>query len=376
MRDIVKKLEVSKIRQIAIKMKEYSDGINFTIGEPGQDVPEIIKKEMIERIKNQKLGYTATGGMIELRQEVAKYYNNLYMSDYNEKNCIITVGATEGIAVFSRSILSEGDEVLIPLPTYPGYEPNVLMEGATVKYINTESNGFKITAKMIEENITDKTKAIILTYPNNPTGLVISLEEMDKIVNILKRNSNIYLLCDEIYASLSFEKFNSFARYKDMKNQITIISGFSKSHSMTGYRVGYMLSSEENIKNYVKVSQYTTTGIATVAQYGALVALDKCVDRSEIVAENKKRLEYMADKLEKLGFEVIKPESAFYLFASYKKISNKNSVDFCSDLLEHTHVGLVPGICFNVENYVRLSVTHDLDILDEAIKRIANYLGK
>ncbi|VWL85736.1 pyridoxal phosphate-dependent aminotransferase [Oceanivirga miroungae] len=376
MREVVKKLEVSKIRQIAIKMRSFDDGINFTIGEPSQDVPQVIKDEMINRIKTQKLGYTATGGMPELRKEIPMYYNKLYMSNYNEKECIVTVGATEGIAVFSRSVLTDGDEVIIPLPAYPGYEPNILMEGAKPVYIDTESNGFRVTSDMIEKHITDKTRAIILTYPNNPTGLVLGLDEMDKIVDLLKRYPNIQLLCDEIYAQLSFEKFNSFARYTDMKDRITIISGFSKSHSMTGYRIGYMLSSEENIKNYVKVSQYTTTGIATVSQYGAIVAMNKCLDRSDVVSENKKRVEYMAEKLTELGFDVIKPAGAFYLFASYKKLSSKNSVDFCEEILENTHVGIVPGICFNVENHVRLSVTHNKEVLDEAIRRIAKYLGE
>lgn len=375
MREVVNKLEVSKIRQIAIKMREFDDGINFTIGEPSQDVPMIIKEEMINRIRNQKLGYTATGGMPELREKIATFYNNTYFSKYDKTNCIVTVGATEGIAVFARGILEQDDEVLIPLPSYPGYEPNVLMEGAKVKYIDTEENGFRITSKMIEKHITNKTKAIILTYPNNPTGILLDLKEMDKIADLLRKYPNIHLLSDEIYAMLSFEKYHSFARYKDLEDQITIISGFSKSHSMTGYRVGYMLSSAKNISNFIKVSQYTTTGIATVSQYGAMVALEKCLDRTEVINENKKRLKYMAEKLEKIGFDVVMPESSFYIFASYKRISSKDSVQFCNDILENTHIGIVPGICFNVENYVRLSVTKDIPVIDEAINRLTKYLG-
>lgn len=375
MRKIVENLEVSKIRQIAIKMREFKDGINFTIGEPSQDVPQIVKDEMINRIKNDKLGYTPTGGMVELRKAISKFYNQEFSSNYNEKNCIVTVGATEGIAVFCRGVLRENDEVLVPLPAYPGYEPNILMEGAKPVYIDTSLNNFKITANMLEKEITDKTKAIILTYPNNPTSVVLSLDEMDKIADLVRKN-NIYLLCDEIYASLSFKKFNSFAKYQDLYDKIVIISGFSKSHSMTGYRVGYMLSSEKNIANFVKVSQYTTTGTCTVSQYGALKALEKCLDRSEVIKENKNRLEYMEKGLKELGFNVIKPEGAFYLFADYKNISNKNSIDFCEDILENTHVGMVPGICFNIEGYVRLSVTHDKEVLDEALNRLRKYLEK
>ncbi len=373
MRKIVKSLEVSKIRQIALKMREISDGINFTIGEPSQDIPNEVKQEMISKIQNVQMGYCSTGGLVELREEIAKYYNKCFGSNFNGKNCIITIGATEGIAVFARAIIEEGDEILIPLPAYPGYEPNILMEGGKPVYINTEKNQFKVTAEMIEENITDKTKAVILTYPNNPTGICLSEEEMDKIAEVVRKH-DIYLLCDEIYAALSFEKFNSIAKYQDIEDKVVIISGFSKSHSMTGYRIGYMLSSEENISNLIKTSQYTTTGVATVSQYGALVALDKCLDRSEIVKENEERVMYMTKGLERLGFDVIKPEGAFYIFASYGKISNKDSLSFCNDILEKTHVGIVPGICFNVEDYVRFSVTQDIPVLEEALQRLEKYI--
>ncbi len=373
MRGIIKKMEVSKIRQIALKMGEFEDGINFTIGEPSQDIPIEVKNEMLDKIQNVQLGYCTTGGLMELREKVAKYYNQYFGSNFNGDNCIITIGATEGIAVFCRAIVEDGDEILIPLPAYPGYEPNILMERGKPIYIDTSSKGFKVTAEMLEKNITDKTKAIILTFPNNPTGVCLSEEEMDKIADVVRRH-NIYLLCDEIYASLAFEKFNSIAKYQDIEEKVIIISGFSKSHSMTGYRVGYMLSSKENISNLIKASQYTTTGVATVSQYGAIVALDKCLDRSEIIEENKQRVEYMSKGLERLGFDVIKSEGAFYVFAAYSKISNKDSLSFCNEILEKTHVGIVPGICFNVENYVRLSVTQDIPILEEALQRLEKYI--
>ncbi len=373
MRKIVKGLEVSKIRQIALKMREFEDGINFTIGEPSQDIPNEVKQEMINKIQNVQMGYCSTGGLVELREEIAKYYNQYFGSNFDGRNCIITIGATEGIAVFCRAIVEDGDEIIIPLPAYPGYEPNILMEGGKPVYIDTEKNGFKVTAEMIEKNITPKTKAVILTYPNNPTGICLSEEEMDKIADVVRKH-NIYLLCDEIYASLSFEKFNSIAKYQDIEDKVVIISGFSKSHSMTGYRIGYMLSSKENISNLIKTSQYTTTGVATVSQYGALVALEKCLDRSAIVKENEERVMYMTKGLEKLGFDVIKPEGAFYIFASYDKISDKDSLSFCNEILENTHVGIVPGVCFNVEGYVRLSITQDIPVLEKALQRLEKYI--
>ncbi len=369
---VIEGLEVSKIRQIAIKMNDYDDGINLTIGEPSQDVPQKVKEEMVDKILNYKIGYTQTGGMPELKREIVKYYNKYFGGAYKEENCLITVGSTEGLSTFIRSLVNEGDEVIMPTPTYPGYAPTIKLQKGVEVYLDTSKTKFKLKASDLEKAITPKTRAIILTYPNNPSGVCIDKDEMDKIADVIRRH-DVYVLSDEIYASIAFDKFHSFAKYHDLMDKIVVINGFSKSHSMTGYRVGYMLASKYFISNFVKVSQYTTTGITTIAQYGAIKALQEYPERPEVIEENKKRMEFFAKGLEKIGFDVIKPEGAFYLFANYEKLSNKNSVDFANEIVENLHIGVVPGICFMVENYLRFSITKTIPELKEALYKMEEY---
>lgn len=371
----VKNLQISLIRQISGKMSEYSDGINMTIGEPGNDLPQELKEYMADITLNTRVGYTNTGGSLKYREEVAKYYNKLYGSNYTWKNALANAGSTEGLSSFLRTVLEKDDEVLLPTPTYPGYEPTILLMGAKPIYIDLKDNDFNLTAEILEKYITKKTKVIILTYPNNPTGTIMPLEEMDKVANIL-RKYDIYLLSDEIYSVLSFEKYNSFARYTDLIDKIVVVNGFSKSHSMTGYRVAYTLASEEVINNMNKVGQYTMTGVNTVGQLGAIYAMKNIPTREDIVKINKEKLLYTKKALENLGFKVVNPNGAFYLFVDYSMFSNKKSLDFAMDVLEKTHLGIVPGICFNVEGYFRLSITQDYEIIDQAIERLKKYIGK
>lgn len=369
---IIESIEISKIRQIALKMNKYSDGINLTIGEPSQDVPDLVKEEMANRVLHDKIGYTQTGGMPELKRAIVSFYNQYFGGDYKEENCLITVGSTEGLSTFIRSIVDEGDEVIMPTPTYPGYAPNIKLQKGIEVYLDTSKDDFKLTAKNLESAITPKTRAIILTYPNNPSGVCIDEDEMDKIADVIRRH-DVFVLSDEIYASLAFEKYHSLAKYHDLIDKVVVINGFSKSHSMTGYRVGYMLASKYFIDNFIKVSQYTTTGIATISQYGGIKALEVYPTREEIVKENRERMEFFAKGLEKIGFRVIKPEGAFYLFADYRKLSNKKSIDFVNEVVENLHIGIVPGECFMVEGYVRFSVTKDIPELQKALGRMEKY---
>lgn len=369
---IIESIEISKIRQIALKMNKYSDGINLTIGEPSQDVPDLVKEEMANRVLHDKIGYTQTGGMPELKRAIVSFYNQYFGGDYKEENCLITVGSTEGLSTFIRSIVDEGDEVIMPTPTYPGYAPNIKLQKGIEVYLDTSKDDFKLTAKNLESAITPKTRAIILTYPNNPSGVCIDEDEMDKIADVIRRH-DVFVLSDEIYASLAFEKYHSLSKYHDLIDKVVVINGFSKSHSMTGYRVGYMLASKYFIDNFIKVSQYTTTGIATISQYGGIKALEVYPTREEIVKENRERMEFFAKGLEKIGFRVIKPEGAFYLFADYRKLSNKKSIDFVNEVVENLHIGIVPGECFMVEGYVRFSVTKDIPELQKALDRMEKY---
>lgn len=370
----VKKLEISIIRQISAKMSNIKNGINMTIGEPGNDIPQKLKDYMADLTKNTRIGYTNTGGDPKFRSAVASYYNKYFGSNYTWKNALANAGSSEGISSFLRTVLAPGDEVILPLPAYPGYEPTILMMNAKPVFIDLIDNEFNLTAEILEKYITKKTKVIILTYPNNPTGKVMPLEEMDKIANLF-RKYEIYLLSDEIYAELSFEKYHSFARYQDLIDKIVIVTGMSKSHSMTGYRIGYTLGSEELIANVNKVGQYTMTGANSVGQFGTIYALENFPHQDDVVKMNYDRLMYMKKGLENIGLNVINPDGAFYLFVDIRKY-NKDSVDFCMKLLEQTGLGVVPGVCFRVDGFIRITVTKDYPVLDDAINRLKTFLDK
>lgn len=374
---IIKGIEISDIRKIHERLSAYKNVINMTIGEPDTDAPQEVKEAAAYHALNSPIKYSPVGGIPKLREKIANFYNEKFEGNYGKDNVLVTVGSTEGLSSTLKTILAEDDEVLIPTPAYVGYEPLVRVARAKTIFMNLEENNFVLTEKILEKYITSKTKLIILTYPNNPSGITLPEEEMAKIVKFLK-GKEIYLLSDEIYASISFEKFTSFAKYYDeLKEQLIIVNGFSKSHSMTGYRLGYTIASENLQSQVKKISQYTVTSASTLSQYGAIAALDYCSDTTELSEIYKKRVYYFVEELEKLGFKCLKPKGAFYVFATYKtidKFKDVDSFDFVLDLLEKTELAIVPGVTFQVEGYLRFSIVHNLPVLEEAIARLKKYI--
>lgn len=373
---VLEKMEISIIRKLAFKMREYSDGINLTIGEPLDDIEPELKEYMANLILNEKLGYTNPGGLIELRKVYSEFYNKYFEADYDFDECVIHNGATEAIQAVMTAILEPDDEVIVPLPAYPGYEPNIALRGAKTVFIGDSSNDYLITSEIIEKNITPKTKAIILTYPNNPTGMIMSKEEMDKVAKLIEKN-NIYLISDEIYGSLVFEKYYSFARYHHLKEKIIIITGMSKSHSMTGYRIGYSLTNKRLSNIILKASQYGITGTTTVCQYASIKAIEWFPTREKIIKKYKEKIDFLMTELTKLGFKCYKPSGAFYLYVDYTtidRLKKYSSYEFANDLIEKVRVGVVPSIAFNVEGAVRISVNKEMAVLEDFIERMKKYL--
>ena len=374
---IIKGIEISDIRKIHERLSAYKDVINMTIGEPDTDAPQKVKEVVAYHALNSPIKYSTVGGIPELREKIAKFYNETFGGNYKKDNVLVTVGSTEGLSSTLKTILAKGDEVLIPTPAYVGYEPLITVSQAKTIFMDLEENNFVLTEKILEKYVTEKTKLIILTYPNNPSGITLPEEEMIKIVEFLK-DKEIYLLSDEIYAQIAFEKFTSFAKYSDiLKEQLIVVNGFSKSHSMTGYRLGYTIASENLQSQVKKISQYTVTSASTLSQYGAIAALDYCSDTTELSEIYKKRVYYFVEELEKLGFKCLKPKGAFYVFATYKtidKFKDVDSFDFVLDLLEKTELAIVPGVTFQVEGYLRFSIVHDLPVLEEAIARLKKYI--
>ena len=373
----VKEIQISDIRKIYEKMQTHENPLNMSLGEPDIDVPDEVKEAVAYHALNTRIKYSPVGGIPELRGKIAEFYNKNFEGSFTMDNVLVTVGSTEGLASVMNAVIAEGDEVLMHTHAYVGYGSLIKMTGGVPKYIDLRENDFNLIKEILEKNITEKTKLIILTYPNNPSGAVLPEKEMEKIAEFLK-DKEIYLLSDEIYGSITFGKYTSFGKYSEiLEKQLIIVSGFSKSHSMTGYRIGYIITNLELQLQVKKVSQYNVTSTSTLSQYGALTALEKCSDRKQVSEIYKKRVEYFLKELEKMGFKCIKPEGAFYIFAGYEnidKLKNTKSLDFALDLLEKTGLAIVPGSTFQVEKYVRFSIVHDIPMLEEAVKRLKKYV--
>ncbi|MEG1807586.1 MAG: aminotransferase class I/II-fold pyridoxal phosphate-dependent enzyme [Cetobacterium sp.] len=370
-------IEVSVIRKIAeaaSKYKNIKGGkklINLTIGEPDLPQSKIIKEETVDYIMDAKLGYSQLGGVLELREEIAKYYKNKYNVDVKPDEIIVTVGSTEGLSTAIKTVILPGDEVITPLPVYPGYEPLIILAGAKLIKVDTSEDDYELTVEILKRYVNEKTKAIILNYPSNPSGVVISEKNRDEILKFAKEN-NLYIISDEVYSEILFEgKHNSFLQ-NNFRDNVILVNGFSKSHSLTGWRIGYVISSKK-IRDYlIKVHQYTVTSASIISQKGALVALKKCSCIDEQVKIYKERAVRVYNRLQDAGINAIKPKGAIYIFVS---IGEGNSLKFAEKLLESQRVAVVPGIAFGMDNYIRLSLVSNLDELLEATDRIIEFIN-
>lgn len=371
----VREMEVSIIRQIAQKCATIPDSINLTIGEPDIKTPEIVTQKTAKYMMENQLSYAPLGGVPELRQEIASFYKKKYKIDYSADEVLVTVGSTEALSTTLKGILSEGDEVVVVLPAFSLYEALLKLYGAKAVFIDTSKNDFKLTPEMLEGAITDKTKAVILNYPTNPTGVILSKDETEKIAAVLEKKK-LFIISDEIYSELVFsgEEFYSIARCENVKDQVIVINGFSKSHSMTGWRVGYLMTHAKFRKELIKVSQYTVTSPSTLSQIGGIIALKEASDVSKIASEYEKRAKLVCSRLDAMGFDVVIPKGAFYVYAGYSKISNKDSLDFALEILEKTGVALVPGKAFSTEGYIRIACTKGQEILGKAMDRMESYI--
>ncbi|MGL5000724.1 MAG: pyridoxal phosphate-dependent aminotransferase [Cetobacterium sp.] len=373
------KIEISVIRKIAEACKDYQNSekelINLTIGEPDIPASNKIIDETIEYMKTGKLGYPQLGGIIELREEISNFYKEKYKVDVKPDEVIITVGSTEGLSTAIKTVVLPGDEVITPIPVYPGYEPLVTLAGAKLIKVDTSKTEFQLTVESLKLYLTPKTKAIILNYPSNPSGVMISKKNRDEILEFAKSN-NLYIITDEVYSEIIFEKsHNSFLK-DDYRENVILVNGFSKSHSLTGWRIGYIISSKKLRDYLVKVHQYTVTAPSIISQRGALIASTKCRDISSTVNVYKERATTVYNKLKANGINSIKPEGAIYLFVSLNEITNLNSLEFAQKLLESEKVAVVPGVAFGMDNYIRISLVKDKDVLLSAVDRIIKFIKK
>ena len=376
MNENLKKVKISGIRKFYNEVQKVDGAISLTLGQPDFKLPLSIEEGLLEAIKQNKTTYTSNLGIIELRKEISNYLLN-YNINYNEAEICITVGGSEALFDIFTALLNKDDKVLIPTPAYPAYESIVNILGGEVVNYSLDSN-FKIDINDIKNKIKDMNiKYLVLSLPSNPTGAILSKEERDQLVDVIREN-DIIVITDEIYQSLCYDEYYSVAQSIDIKDKIIYVGGFSKMFSMTGLRVGYYACSELLMNEIIKVHQYNVSCAPSICQWAVYKGLRKGLQDVEYmkgVFEARKDL--VVNKLKKMGLDVVIPKGAFYVFPSIKKF-NIPSEEFALRLLYEEKVACVPGTAFGTggEGYIRISYCYSEQELKEALERIEKFIFK
>ena len=376
------KIQVSLIRQFDQAISGIPGVLRLTLGEPDFTTPDHVKEAAKRAIDQNQSYYTGMSGLMTLRQAASDFVREKYQLDYNPENeILVTIGATEALSATLTAILEEGDKVLLPAPAYPGYEPIVNLVGAEIVEIDTTENGFVLTPEMLEKAILeqgDKLKAVILNYPANPTGITYSREQLEALAAVL-RKYEIFVVCDEVYSELTYTGENHVSLGTMLRDQAIIINGLSKSHAMTGWRLGFIFAPANFTAQLIKSHQYLVTAANTMAQHAAVEALTAGKDDAEpMKKEYIQRRDYIIEKMTNLGFEIIKPDGAFYIFAKIPAGYNQDSFAFLKDFAHKKAVAFIPGAAFGQygEGYVRLSYAASMETIREAMKRLEEYMRK
>lgn len=374
-------LPPSGIRKFFDLAAEIDDAISLGVGEPDFTTPWAIREAGIYSLEKGRTYYTANAGLAELRQEICNYMIRKYNVEYDfNREVLVTVGGSEAIDAMIRCVVKPGDEVLIPEPSFVCYKPCTIMSGGVPVAIETkEEDEFRLLPEQLKEKITDKTKLLILPYPNNPTGGVMSKKDLEAIADVI-RGTDILVLSDEIYAELRYgdEKHTPFSAIDGMKERTVVVNGFSKAFAMTGWRLGYALGPEKIIGLMTKVHQYGIMSSPTTSQFAAIEALKNCdSDVDDMVREYNYRRRYIVDGFRAMGLSCFEPLGAFYVFPSIKS-TGMTSRDFCENLLKEEKVAVVPGTAFGEsgEGFVRCSYAYSLENIQEALKRIDKFVKK
>ncbi|SFB35317.1 aminotransferase [Lentibacillus halodurans] len=372
-------LEISGIRKFFNMVSDEQNVTSLTIGQPDFHTPEHVKNAANHALDQNKTMYTPNAGIMELRTAIGAYYQNQYGIRYEPKSeIIVTTGASQAIDIALRTILEQGDEVILPAPIYPGYEPLIKLAGATTVYADTSTDHFKLTRENLERHITAKTKCVVLPYPSNPTGVSFTKEELQELVSVLEQK-NIFILADEIYSELVYDwRHTSIASFAGVGDRTIVINGVSKSHAMTGFRIGYALAPEWLARHMLKVHQYNVSCASSISQYAALEALTEGVhDPAAMRSEYQKRRDYVYNRLVEMGLEVYKPDGAFYFFPAFP-VEHTSSLQLGIDLVRKGKVALVPGSSFSSkgEGYMRLSYAYDMNTIKTGLDRLESFLRR
>jgi len=378
--DTVQDIKPSGIRKFFDMLEGMRDVIALTVGQPDFVTPWHIRVAAIESLENGKTYYTSNSGTLELRREISAYMTRRFNLNYAPENeIIVTVGGSEAIDIAMRALINPGDEVIIPQPAFVCYGPIASLAGGVPVYVNTkEENRFKLTKEELIAAITPKTKLLVLPYPNNPTGAIMTREDLEEIAEVL-RGTNIMVLSDEIYGELTYGmNHTSIASIDGMRERTIIASGFSKAYAMTGWRLGYTLAPREITKQMLKIHQYAIMCAPTASQFAAVDAMrngDADVERMR--AEYNRRRRYLVGGLRGLGIECFDPEGAFYVYPNISKFG-LSSEEFCEKLLAEGGVAIVPGTAFGEcgEGFARISYAYSVEHISKAIDRIEKFINK
>lgn len=370
-------LSTPGIRVFSNQVQQMDDGINLTIGQPDFPTPDSVKAAAIQAINDNHTGYSLNAGMVELRQAVAEFFENKYQAPYSVDEVVITSGASEALDSTLRTLLVEGDEVIITAPAYPAYESLIELNGGVVKYLDVSDSDFIPSIDKLEALMTDRTKAILLNYPSNPTGASLGEKEIQAIVDFIEQK-DVFLISDEIYSENVYEgQHISFGSFSSIRDKTIIIHGVSKSHSMTGWRIGYTLSPKYLSDEILKVHLSNSICATVPSQYAAIEALTGAIDYPKVMNEAYlKRRDYICERLKAMGCDVKTPGGAFYIFPCIAH-TGIDDWEFAVKLLEKEHMAVVPGSAFSKygKGHIRISFASSMEVLEEGMDRLERFMN-
>lgn len=377
--DKIVSIEPSGIRKFFDIVNEMKDAISLGVGEPDFDTPWHIREEGIYSLERGRTFYTSNAGLKELKEEIAAYLDRRFDLPYDPGHeIVVTIGGSEAIDAAFRAMLNPGDEVLLPQPSYVSYEPCiVLADGVPVPIALREEDGFKLTKELLLGAITDKTKILVMPFPNNPTGAIMTKEDLEEIVDVIIEK-DLFVISDEIYSELTYGSNHvSIASFPGMKERTIVINGFSKSYAMTGWRLGYAFGPRVIMDQILKIHQYAIMCAPTTSQYAAVSALKKGdADVERMRTAYNQRRNYLMRRFDKMGLQCFEPFGAFYVFPSIKEFG-LTSEEFATRLLQQEKVAVVPGTAFGTsgEGYVRISYAYSIEDLKEALERVEHFIA-
>lgn len=378
--DKIVSIEPSGIRKFFDIVNEMKDAISLGVGEPDFDTPWHIREEGIYSLERGRTFYTSNAGLKELKEEIAAYLDRRFDLPYDPGHeIVVTIGGSEAIDAAFRAMLNPGDEVLLPQPSYVSYEPCIILaDGVPVPIALREEDGFKLTKELLLGAITDKTKILVMPFPNNPTGAIMTKEDLEEIVDVIIEK-DLFVISDEIYSELTYGSNHvSIASFPGMKERTIVINGFSKSYAMTGWRLGYACGPRVIMDQILKIHQYAIMCAPTTSQYAAVSALKKGdADVERMRTAYNQRRNYLMRRFDKMGLQCFEPFGAFYVFPSIKEFG-LTSEEFATRLLQQEKVAVVPGTAFGTsgEGYVRISYAYSIEDLKEALERVEHFINR